>query len=80
MEQVVKELDEVRAMALDVGDLSTAGRMTELKGKYLAIFTDKRIIDAKIITSEDQTIIDAYMPKVGTAGNAGRLSGLIDAQ
>jgi len=64
VEQVVKEIDEVRVLALNKGDLNTAGRMSELKGRYLMMFTDKIKVDNKIITDQDQSIIDTYMPKL----------------
>ncbi len=69
--QVLKEIDTVRALAQKCGDLSTAGRMSELKGRYLAMFTDKVKMDQTIITKEDQAIIDNYMPKTSTGNRLG---------
>ncbi len=62
-ESVIKELDEVRDLAKAKGDYGTAGRMIELKGRYIALFTDKVKLDATLITNADQQIIDEYMPK-----------------
>ena len=69
VEQVIKEIDTIRLLAEKQGDLSTAGRMSELKGRWLAMFTDRKVIDAKVITNEDQAIIDTYMPGAKSSNN-----------
>ena len=67
VEQVLKEIDTVRELAIKCDDLSTAGRMSELKGRYLAMFTDKMKVDNTIITKADQGIIDQYMPNTSNS-------------
>ncbi len=73
VKQVVKELEQIRQLAIIKGDLGTAGRMAELKGRYLAIFTDKVKLDAILITSADQQIIDEYMPKPNAHNRLGNV-------
>lgn len=41
VENVLKRLDYIEELALKKGDFATATRCEELKGKYLAMFTDK---------------------------------------
>lgn len=44
-------------------------------GKILAMFTDKQQVDTHVMTSEDQAIIDAYMPKGNNSNRVGDLLG-----
>jgi len=73
----LRGIETVKELALKCNDLSTAGRMEELKGKYLAMFTDKKIVDAHIITQEDQSIIDKYISNRVSSLTPGLSQGLI---
>ena len=46
VENVLKEINETRKLANKNKDFSTGLRATELKGKYLAMFTDKTEINS----------------------------------
>ena len=50
VEFVLKRLNEDRELALEKGDLSTATRVDELIGRYIAMFTDKK--EVKDVTQE----------------------------
>lgn len=43
VDSVLKELEELRILAKDKGDYSTAVRVAELKGKWLAMFKEHNI-------------------------------------
>jgi hypothetical protein len=58
---VIKQLYEDRDLAKAKGDMATMTRVDELLGKFLAMFTDKKQIDANVINSEDQSIIDKFI-------------------
>lgn len=60
-QKVLEEIETVRQLALETNDLSTAGRMAELKGKYLAMFTDKSQVKAEVISTEEQGIVNKYI-------------------
>ena len=58
---VIKQLKEDRELAKAKGDISTATRVDELMGKYIAMFTDKSIVDSKLEVSEKaQSTLDKY--------------------
>lgn len=54
VDMVIMEIDQIRQLALNSEDYSTAGRMAELKGKYLAMWKDRAEIDHKILYTRDE--------------------------
>lgn len=60
-EQVLCNLEALKRMAIDKQDYATATRCEELKGKYLAMFTDKSQVKAEVISTEEQGIVNKYI-------------------
>jgi hypothetical protein len=63
IESVLGELEITRQLAILKEDYATAGRMSELKGRYRAMFTDKREIKQEVITKQDAEILNRYIPR-----------------
>jgi len=59
-ERVLADLEHLQKLALEKGDIPTATKITELRGKYLAMWTDKKVIDHTILTKEEQGILSKY--------------------
>jgi hypothetical protein len=60
-DMVLQDIEHIRLLALESNDLGTAGRMAELKGRYLALFTDKKQVETKDISEHDKSILDKYI-------------------
>ena len=73
VDSVLKELEAIQEAAFKKGDNATAGRMAELKGKYLAMFTDKQQLDAKVMSQQEDKAIKEYMQK-----SSNRIEGLLN--
>lgn len=68
VESIQKELEELRQKAAEKGDLSTAARCIELKGKTIAAFTDNlnssQTIATKEITEDEREILEEAAGKL----------------
>ena len=60
VEYVLNNLYEDRQLSLKKKDYSTVVKTDELLGKYLAMFTDRQQIDMRVLSKEEQTIINKY--------------------
>ena len=58
VKDVLKQLESIRLLAIQKGDLSTAAFCSTQLGKYLAMFTDKSEVKADISTQEKQELND----------------------
>lgn len=56
---VLSRLDFIMQLAISKGDLPTATRCEELKGKFLALFTE-RTLNKTEISTKDETLLDHY--------------------
>lgn len=54
-------LEGLNKLALSAQNESVRTRAFELLGKYKAMFTDKQLVDATIITKEEQAILNKYI-------------------
>ena len=72
VDMVIQRLNEDRQLAKAKGDTATMTKVDELLGKYLAMWTEKRQIDANIMTQEERTILDKYI-----SGNRLRDKGML---
>jgi hypothetical protein len=61
-EYVIKGIERIQALAVDKGDMSTAMRAEELKGKYLAMFRDK----SEVSVGKFDTDMDADIDRIAT--------------
>jgi len=58
-EDILNNLNYIKELAINKGDLATATRCEELKGKYLAMFTDKaQVTSDTTITEKDKDLFN----------------------
>ena len=60
-ELLINRLNEDRELARRKGDISTMTRVDELLGKFITMFSDRQVLDANVMTNEEQSTIDKYI-------------------
>jgi len=58
---VIMRVNQARDLALAKGDITSVLRADELLGKYIALWTDKKVVDQRTLTQEDQSILNRYI-------------------
>ncbi len=60
-EKVLSEIEALQARAIKEGDNATVTKLLDMKGRYLAMFTDKKQIETKDLTDYGKAFTDELM-------------------
>ena len=58
---IIKRLNEDRQAAIESGDIANRVKVDELLGKYIAMFTERREINAVVLSHDDLNILQRYV-------------------
>ena len=67
--KVIANIECIKRLSIQKGDYSNATKCEELKGRWLAMFTDRQQIDMRVLSKEEQTIIAKYTDDVNVVND-----------